>query len=154
MAKLNVERNEAVRRHPVLLVLSILTIVLVFTVYTLYPVARDFYSAWRDSYYLESEYKALLERNEKIRQLVDDLRTPEGIIDKAREEFGWVLQDEKAVNITGLNLTEGSKGLPASIEPGTVQVEEIWWMLILDFIFGVEDKVPANQNPDYIIPGL
>ena len=154
MAKSNVEKNAAVRRHPVVLFIGVLVVALACVVYMLYPVARDYYSTWRENNRLEAEYQALLERNAKIEQLVEALKTPEGIEDWARQQFGWVLAGEKAVNVTGLEIHDGSTGLPSSIEPGSVEVAETWWMQVLDFIFGIEEQKPLNPSPEYIIPGL
>ena len=154
MAKSNVEKNAAVRRHPALLVFGVIILALAFIVYMLYPVARNYYTTWRENNRLEAEYQALLERNAKIEQLVEALKTPEGIEDWARQQYGWVLEGEKAVNVTGLEIRDSSRGLPSSVEPGSVDIEETWWMILLDFIFGVEEQKPLNPSPEYIIPGL
>jgi len=154
MAKSNVERNGPVRRHPKLFFFGILTVVLVLAVYILYPVARSYYSAWRENGRLEAEYQALLDRNARIKEQVDALKTREGIEDWVRQQFGWVPAGEKAANITGLDINESSLGLPASVEPGSVEMSDLWWIKILDFIFGVEDPKPVNRSPEYIIPGL
>jgi len=154
MAKTNVTSNAAVRRHPVLLVFAIITVVMVIVVHTLYPVARDYYAAMRENNRLEEEYRAIVERNEKIQRLIDALQTPEGIEDRARETFGWVLDGEKAVNIIGLDTGESSTGLPISIEPGSIRAQETWWTRVLDFVFGVSGPEPADPYPDDVIPGL
>lgn len=147
-------RNVAVRKRPVLSVCVIIAIIAVFVVFLLYPVARDYYVALRENSRLSAEYEAVLDRNEKIQQRIDELNTPEGIEDWARQEFGWVREGEKAVNITGLLITESSLGLPFSVEPGTVKAPDTWWTEILDRLFGVESFKPANPYPDDIIPGL
>ena len=154
MAKTNVTTNAAVRRHPVLRVLAIITVIVVIVMYVLYPVARDYYAAMRENGRLEEEYRAIVERNEKIQRLIDALQTPEGIEDRAREVFGWVPEGEKAVNITGLEVGESTTGLPISIEPGSVRAPDTWWTNILDFVFGVTGPEPADPYPDDGIPGL
>ena len=154
MAKSNVEKNAAVRKHLAFMVLMMVVIALAFIIYMLYPVARDYYHVWRENGRLEAEYQALLDRNAKIREQVDALKTPEGIEDWVREQFGWVFEGDKAFIITGLDIDGNSKGLPTSVEPGSIEVEVIWWMQILDFIFGVEEPKPVNKHPENIIPGL
>ena len=154
MAKKNVQENKAVRRHPILLSLLAIVALLALAVYMLYPVTRDFYVAYRENSRLAAEYSAVVDRNEKIQELLDFLKTQEGIEDIAREQFGWVLEGERAVNITGLDITENSMSLPAFIEPGSVEAPEYWWTVILDKFFGVEEPALANPYPDDIIPGL
>ena len=153
MAKSNVAENVAVRRRPVWIMLGVV-VVLVLAAYMLYPVARNYYAAWRENNQLEAEYQALLERNEKIREQVKVLGTPEGIQDWVRAEFGWVLEGERAINVSGLNLGESFIGLPVSIEPGSVDQEEHWWIKLLDYIFGVKAPEPAHPSQEYLIPGL
>ena len=154
MAKKNVAENTAVRRFPALFVFVAIVVILAIATYMLYPVARNYYIAFRENTRLEAEYEAVMARNEKIRDQLVELTTPEGIQDRAREEFGWVMEGEEAVNITGLNITESSTGLPASIEPGSVKASDTWWTKFLDFIFGIEDDDLTNPYPDDVIPGL
>ena len=154
MAKRNVVENKAARMRPAFFVSLIIIVFAVIAVSMLYPVARDYYGAWRENGRLQAEREAVVARNEKIRKQIEHFQTPEGIEDRAREEFGWVREGEEAVNITGLNITESSTGLPVSIEPGSVKSAETWWMTILDFVFGIKDKGPANPYTDDVIPGL
>ncbi|MDR3036930.1 MAG: septum formation initiator family protein [Coriobacteriales bacterium] len=153
MAKLNTTENAAVRIPPALIVSVVILLFLVLAAVMLYPVAREYYVAQRENDRLSAEYQAVLERNEKIRQQIDDLQTPEGIEDRAREEWGWVKQGEQAVNITGLNITDSSTGLPTAVESGSIKAPEDWWTQTLDEFFAV---TPPKQKPqqDDIVPGL
>ena len=150
----NVAENKAARIRPAFLVTALLVIFMVIAAVMLYPAVRDYYAALRESDRLEQEYGAVVARNEKIQQLIEDLQTPEGIEDRAREEFGWVREGEEAVNITGIVVTESSTGLPAPVEPGSVKAPKTWWTQILDTVFGVQDHKPSNPYPDDVIPGL
>jgi hypothetical protein len=118
----------------------------------LYPAARDYYIAKRDNERITAEHEAVVERNDRIREQIEELQTPEGIEDRAREEFGWVKEGEEAVNITGLSVSESSTGLPAIVEPDSIEVAESWWTQTLDEFFGVERPEQSNPYPDEVIP--
>ena len=154
MAKVNEQRNAAARMHPASRIFGIILIFLVVAVYMLYPVLRDYYVAYRDNSSLLAEREAILTRNDRIREQIESLGTPEGIADRAREEFGWVAEGEEAVNITGLGNLKSSTSLPSLIEPGSGQAPVTWLTVILDTIFGVSDAKPVNPDQDDVIPGL
>jgi cell division protein FtsB len=154
MAKDNATGNVAFRIPPALVATLVVIGALIFAVVMLYPVAREYYVVKREHDRLSAEYQAVIDRNEKIKQQIDELSTPEGIEDRAREEFGWVKEGEEAVNITGLTITESSTGLPPAVEPGTVQAAEHWWTQTLDEFFGVNDPPAVSPYPDGAIPGL
>jgi cell division protein FtsB len=154
MAKKNVAGNTAFRVPPALIVALVIIGCLVLAAVTLYPATRDYYLAKRANDRAKAEYELVADRNERIREQIDELSTPEGIEDRAREEFGWVKEGEEAVNITGLNISESSTGLPAAIEAGTVRAPEDWWTQTLDEFFGVEESSPVPPYPDDPIPGL
>jgi len=154
MAKTKETGNTPVRKHPVMIAAGVITLFLVITVAMLYPVARNYYIAYRENSRLEAEYTAVVARNDKIQQLIDDLQTPEGIEDRAREEFGWVKQGEQAVNITGLDISDSSTSLPSVVDSNSVTIPDTWWTQFLDFIFRV--KAPDTSTPvtTDVIPGL
>jgi cell division protein FtsB len=154
MAKTNKTKNEAFRIHPALIAFLVMVILLIVAAVALYPAARDYYFAMREDQRLDAEYQAVLERNNKIQQRIEDLKTPEGIADKAREELGWVLDGEEAVNITGLGSTESSTALPPAVEPQSVEVPEAWWTQTLDEFFGYKPSIVQNQYNNDAIPGL
>jgi cell division protein FtsB len=154
MAKKNAATNTAIRIPPALVVTLVIIGGLVLAAVTLYPAVRDYYLALRANDRITAEYEVVVDRNEKIRQQIDKMATPEGIEDRAREEFGWVKEGEEAVNITGLNISESSTGLPPAVEPGTVKAPETWWTQTLDEFFGVNQSAPVSPYPDDPIPGL
>jgi cell division protein FtsB len=154
MAKRNATKNAAVRIPSALALTVIIALSLVLAAVMLYPVAREYYLVMRENFRLNAEYEAVVNRNERIRQEIESLQTPEGIEDRAREEFGWVKDGEEAVNITGIKVFESSTALPAAIEPGTVLAVETWWMQTLDEFFDVKDPVPVDPYPHDIVPGL
>jgi cell division protein FtsB len=125
---------------------------LAFTAFMLYPVAREYYVAMRANEQASAEYQAVIERNERIRQQIEDLQTPEGIEDRAREEFGWVREGEEAVNITGLKVSDSSTALPSAVGSGTVDAPRSWLTQTLDEFFGIQDAVPTAPDPDDLIP--
>ncbi len=154
MAKTNITKTEAFRAHPVLVVILVIIVLLMLAAVILYPAARDYYYAMRENQRLNAEYEEVLNRNNKIQQRIDELNTPEGIADKAREELGWVLEGEEAVNITGLGQSEVSTGLPSDVKPGSVRAPEDWWTQTLDEFFGYEPPNVDNPQLDDTIPGL
>ncbi|MDR2587342.1 MAG: septum formation initiator family protein [Coriobacteriales bacterium] len=154
MAKKNVATNTAVRIPPALVVTLVIIGCLVLAAVTLYPAVREYYLALRENARVSAEYELVLDRNEKIKQQIDEMATLEGIEDLAREEFGWVKEGEQAVNITGLSISESSTGLPPVVEPGTVEAPETWWTQTLDEFFGLQHTTPTSPYPDDPIPGL
>ncbi|MDR1184860.1 MAG: septum formation initiator family protein [Coriobacteriales bacterium] len=154
MAKKNATENAAVRIPSALIVVVIIGLSLALAVVVLYPMTREYYLAQRGKDRLNAEYEMVVDRNEKIRQQIESLQTPEGIADRAREEFGWVQDGEEAVNITGLDVFESTTALPAAVEPGTAQAPETWLTRTLDEFFEVEDFVPTDPYPNEIVPGL
>jgi cell division protein FtsB len=152
MAKNNATRNAAIRILPALIAIAIIICVLVFAASMLYPMAREYYLATRENDRVHAENQAVVDRNDKIQQQIDELQTPEGIEDRAREEFGWVREGEEAVNITGLNVSESSTGLPLAVDPDTVRAPENWWTQTLDEFFQVVEPTPVTPYPDDAIP--
>jgi cell division protein FtsB len=152
MTKQNAGASTAVRVPPVLVVALVIIVGLVLAAVTLYPAMRDYYLALRENDRANAEYEVVLDRNERIQQQIDELATLEGIEDRAREEFGWVREGEEAVNITGLDISESSTGLPAAVEPGTVKAPETWWTQTLDEFFGVVKAPPATPQHEDTIP--
>jgi cell division protein FtsB len=153
MAKLNTTENTTVRIPPALVVAVGALLFLVLAAVVLFPVWRDHYVAQREYESLKAEHQAIVARNEKIQQQLKDLETPEGIEDRAREEFDWVKQGEQAVNITGLDITNSSTDLPTAVESGSIEAAEDWWTQTLDEFFGVTAPEQKPQQND-IVPGL
>ncbi|MDR0347272.1 MAG: septum formation initiator family protein, partial [Coriobacteriales bacterium] len=144
MAKTNATENVPVRISPALIVTTVIVLSLILAAVMLYPVAREYYLAKRENDRVLLEYQAVLERNTKIKQQIDELQTPEGIEDRAREEFGWVRNGEEAVNVTGLEVSESSTVLPPSVDFATIKAPEDWWTQVLDEFFGVPEASSAR----------
>ena len=121
---------------------------LALAVFMLYPALREYYIASREHEQLVLEYAAVMERNDKISEQIAHLQTPEGIEDRAREQFGWVKKGEEAVNITGLRIADSSTALPAAVASGSLKAESTWWTNFLDFIFNVDTTEPIQETYD------
>jgi cell division protein FtsB len=152
MAKSNATRNVEARISPALIVTTIIVFSLVFAAVMLYPVAREYYLVKRENDRLVAEHQAVIERNSRIQQQIDELQTPEGIEDRAREEFGWVREGEEAVNVTGLSISESSTVLPAVVGVGSIKAPETWWTQLFDEFFGVTEPPPTPPPSDDTIP--
>jgi len=118
-----------------------------------YPALQNWWKVRRDLQLLQVESQALIQRNDQIQMQIDALGTPEGIESRAREEFGWVLPGERAVNISGLPSHSSSTALPDGIVTGSVRPQIDWVTDTLDFIFGYEYPTPPPA-PDDVIIGL
>ncbi|MCL2756636.1 MAG: septum formation initiator family protein [Coriobacteriia bacterium] len=128
-----------------------LTFCCVFAFMTLYPVLREFYIASREYEILALEYAALLDRNEKIEEQIANLQTPEGVADRAREQFGWVKEGEQAINITGLGARDSTTALPGAVVSGSITTESTWWTDFLDWVFEYEATPPSQELYDPLI---
>jgi cell division protein FtsB len=152
MAKSNATVNVEARISPALMVTTVIVLSLIFAAVMLYPAAREYYLVKRENDRFVAEYQAVVERNNKIQQQIDELQTPEGIEDRAREEFGWVREGEEAVNVTGLNISESSTVLPTAVGVGSIKAPETWWTQLFDEFFGVTEPPPAVPPSDDTIP--
>lgn len=89
------------------------------------------YQHERELQTLQGELDGLKSRNEELREQVDDLKTPEGVEQLARETLGMVKPGEQAYVVTGGTLGETSASVLAS---GTVEAP--FWQMVLDALFG------------------
>jgi cell division protein FtsB len=117
-------------------------------VLSLYAPVKSYYLASRANERLQHEYVAVEDRNDQIRAQIAYLNTAEGIADRARERFGWVPEGEQAVNITGLEVSDSTTVLPATVASGSVDAPNTQWTDFLDALFGVEEKEVAEPVPD------
>ena len=124
---------------------------LVFATVTLYPVLREYYITSRDYELLILEREAVLNRNARIEEQIAKLQTDEGIQDRAREQFGWVMEGEQAINITGLPNLESSTALPPAVIPGSLEAEASWWIDFLDWFFDIDTNKPIQELYDPFI---
>jgi cell division protein FtsB len=140
--------KKATTRWRALIVVATLALCIALAAVILYPVARDYYIALRSNDRLMAELEAVENRNSQIQSQIDALSTPEGIEDRAREEFGWVKEGEQAVNITGLDVSNSSTALPENIQQGTIAAEGTWVTEFLDTFFDVDThSTPAQATP-------
>lgn len=102
---------------------------------SLYSPAQQYYQEIRERDRLQAEYAAVQQRNDAIQSEVDALSTSAGIEDRAREEFGWVKNDEVAGSVAGLDIEDDSS-FRANIIPGSIEAPETWYSF-LDPFFGV-----------------
>lgn len=104
----------------------------------LYAPAQQYYQELRDRDRLAVEYQLVAERNEAIANEVALLSTPEGIQDRAREEFGWISEGEYAVSVMGISPEDKTAGFQANINAASVKAPETWYSDFLDSFFGYE----------------
>lgn len=109
--------------------------------WTYYPVARVQYRETRERARLSAELASLQARNDRLREHVDRLRTPEGVEDYARSQLGMVKKGEKvAVVVDGDEVQEASDALAVptidSAEPTATPAGP--WTAFLDLVFGVQ----------------
>ncbi|MBR5259861.1 MAG: septum formation initiator family protein [Eggerthellaceae bacterium] len=104
----------------------------------LYAPAQQYYQELRDRDRLAVEYQLVSERNEAIASEVALLSTPEGIQDRAREEFGWISEGEYAVSVVGVSSADKMAGFQANINAASVKAPETWYSDFLDSFFGYE----------------
>jgi len=97
----------------------------------IYPVLRIQYQHERELQTLQGELSGLQSRNEELREQVDELKTPEGVEQLAREGLGMVKPGEQAYVVTGGMLGETT----GSVLPSDT-VEVPLWQQALDAVFG------------------
>ena len=103
----------------------------------LYQPAQQFYQEMRERDRLAIEYEAIQQRNENLEASVAYLSTDEGVEDRAREEFGWIKDGERAVSVSGITIEEETN-FTANILSSDIKPPETWYSRFLDPLFGVE----------------
>ena len=116
-----------------------------------YPALSNWWQVRRDNQILAAENTALGERNQQIESLIAALGTPQGIENRAREQFGWVLAGEHAVNIIGLEGLSSSTTIPPSIAPGSVQPGIDWLTDTIDFLLDYQPPAPSQSAEDTLL---
>jgi len=109
--------------------------------WTYYPVARVQYRETRERARLEAELDSLQARNDRLREQVDKLNTPEGVEDYARSQLGLVKRGEKvAVVVDGNESAEASEALetPEIDSAQQSQAPVGPWTAFLDLVFGAQ----------------
>lgn len=106
---------------------------IVVAAWAVYPVYKLQYQHRQEVRTLEEELGSLKERNGELRQEVDELKTPEGVEQVARDTLGLVKPGEQAYVVTGGTLGETS----ATILPDGESDTPVW-QSVLDALFGLE----------------
>ncbi len=105
-----------------------------------YPVAKVQYRQTREQQQLAAELKTLQARNDRLRNQVERLKTPEGVEDYARSQLGLVKQGEHAVRVVdGDEAAEMSATVAApEIDSDETTVAPTGtWTAVLDLVFGL-----------------
>lgn len=106
---------------------------IIVAAWSVYPVFRLQYEHQREVRTLEAELESLKDRNGELREEVDELKTPEGVEQLARETLGLVKPGEEAYVVTGGTIGETS----GTVEPAG-QTDEPMWQGVLDALFGLK----------------
>lgn len=104
---------------------------IIFAAWTIYPVLRIQYIEQRNVATLEAELSGLKDRNAVLRTQVDELKTPEGVEEIARETLGLVKPGEQAYVVTGASAE-------TTETPAAGEGSEPFWQQALDLVFGLK----------------
>lgn len=105
---------------------------IVISAWYVYPVFKLQYQHQHEVRTLEAELDSLKERNGELREEVDELKTPEGVEELARETLGLVKPGEQAYVVTGGVGDESTATVDAA------QGEKPLWQGVLDTLFGLD----------------
>ena len=111
--------------------------VLIVAAAVLYPIGCTYYQALRQEQTLQAELDAVNQRNEKIDAENKQLETDEGVENQAREEYGWVKDDEKATVVVNSD-DSGSGDMPSQVDGSKIEPPHTWYYDILDIVFRAE----------------
>lgn len=89
----------------------------------------------RETAKAQAELAAVQNRNSELSASVEELKTNEGIEDRATSEFGYVKDGEGAATVTGIEKKEANSVTP-SINSDDISAPEVWYSPALDTIFG------------------
>ena len=133
---------------PKMAIVAAVVLVAAFVMLFLYPPAKEYYTASREQDRLEAVAAAEEQRVEAIQDDIDRLSTDEGIMDIAREEYGWVREGEQAVIVEGLDDDDEpvDSAVHTSIVPSSVKTPDTWYSGFLDVVFGYDDGVGAEEE--------
>lgn len=111
--------------------------VLIVAAAVLYPIGCTYYQALRQEQTLQAELDAVNQRNEQIDAENKQLETDEGVENQAREEYGWVKDDERATVVVNSG-DSGSGDMPSQVDGSKIEPPHTWYYDILDIIFRAE----------------
>lgn len=122
--------------RPVAVACGIVLLVIVL----LYPAGRDYYKTMRTEQRLQAQLEAVTERNDAVEAENEALQTPEGVENQARNEYGWVREDENSVVVTNQEGTvDNASRLPDHLDIDSIHAPSTWYYNILDTIFFVHE---------------
>jgi cell division protein FtsB len=105
-----------------------------------YPVARVQYRAVRERERLEAELSAIQARNGRLAKRVDALRTPEGVEEEARRQFGMVKSGEHLGVVVDGDENRANGPVVPRIDSDEITVAAGGpWTAFLDGVFGVSE---------------
>lgn len=110
--------------------------VLVFG-WAFYPAARVQYRETRERARLASELKSLQSRNDRLRDQVEQLKTPEGVEAYARSQLGLVKKGENAVVVVDGTSSQATTAAPDIDSDSNLGQPVGPWTAFLDLVFGV-----------------
>ena len=120
-----------------LLPVSALLICAVFA-WTYYPVLAVQYRETREKTKLASELSTLRERNGRLREQVERLKTPAGVEDYARSQLGMVKRGENVMVVVDSKATTSGADKKVAVDSDETKAPaESSWTAFLDLIFGV-----------------
>ena len=104
-----------------------------------YQPAKICYTQFRNTEKAAAELELVQARNEKLSANVASLKTDEGIEDKAKEDYGYVVKGEGAAHVSGIDSGNNSK-LLEYVDSNKVTAPDTALTGVLDAIFGYDNS--------------
>ena len=104
-----------------------------------YQPAKICYTQIRDTERAAAELQLVQARNEKLSENVSALKTDEGIEDKAKSDYGYVVKGEGAAHVSGIDTGDNSK-LLEYVDSNKVTAPNTALSGVLDAIFGYDNS--------------
>ena len=104
-----------------------------------YQPAKICYTQIRNTEKAAAELELVQARNEKLSANVASLKTDEGIEDKAKEDYGYVVKGEGAAHVSGIDSGNNSK-LLEYVDSNKVTAPDTALTGVLDAIFGYDNS--------------
>ena len=104
-----------------------------------YQPAKICYTQTRNTEKASAELELVQARNEKLNANVTALKTDEGIEDKAKDDYGYVIKGEGAAHVSGIDTGDSSK-LLEYVDSNKVTAPNTTLTNILDAVFGYDNS--------------
>ena len=127
--------------------LRVVAVVLVFAVVCaaiLYPVAKPYYTAFRDGQRSEAQIAAVQERNEALEEENESLKTDEGIEAQARNDYGYVMEGEESAVVTNVEGSSSITDVPDQVDVDEICAPQTWYYDILDRVFFYDNEATGS----------